>query len=174
MSCAHPSLKVLETHHASTCWMMVLCARCDFMMGLKVAFCPFAFGLPLVYRELEDFAEPSRPIGSHRSPKPRKGTAQWLFLTHSGHQALSTFRAWLQSSQASEIYSNMLVLGSELAYPNLFSRTSVTATALTFGQALDSTVAGGFISYERQSKFPQQSYSGGSWILLTWRPHQEL
>ena len=68
----------------------------------------------------------------------------------------------------------MLVLGSELACPNLFSRTSVTATALTFGQALDSTVAGGFISYERQSKFPQQSYSGRSWILPTWRPHQEL
>lgn len=91
--------------------MTVLCARCDFMMGLKVAFSPLAFGLPLVYRELEDFAEPSIPIGSHRSPKPRKGTAPWLFLTHSGRQALSTLRAWLQSSQASEIYSKMLVLG---------------------------------------------------------------
>ena len=65
-------------------------------------------------------------------------------------------------------------MGSELACRNLFSRTSVTATALTFGQALDSTVAGGLISYERQSKFPQQSYSGRSWILPTWRPHQEL
>ena len=68
----------------------------------------------------------------------------------------------------------MLVLGSELACPKFILSTSVTATALTFGQALDSTVAGGFISYERQSKFPQQSYSGRSWILPTWRPHQEL
>ena len=73
-------------------------------MGLKVAFCPFAFGLTWARR-----LRRSKP--THRSPKPRTGTAQWLSLTHSAGQTLPTLRVIMASiiSSLLNLYSKMLL-----------------------------------------------------------------